>query len=123
VLRKSVHVLFDESNSFSENDVQEEDFELGLNKKYCSLNQEQGKNPQEGSGTGPDSKPDQQASDQTGGASAEPCLQKSAGNPESGTRSGTEAGPVTVSEPGSPHNQAEERPVLRTWKHQKSHTY
>jgi len=41
--------------------------------------------------------------------------------PELGARTGTETGPVTVSEPGSPHNQAVDRPVLRTWKYQKSH--
>ena len=40
---------------------------------------------------------------------------------ETGSRTGTETRPVTVSEPGSPHNQAEDRPVPRTWKHQKSH--
>ena len=43
-----MHVLFDESNSFSENNVQDEDFELGLTKKDCLSNHEQGKNPQEG---------------------------------------------------------------------------
>ena len=48
--------------------------------------------------------------------------QRSAENPESGARTGTEIGPVTVSEPGSPHNQAEDRPALRAWKHQKSHS-
>ena len=37
-----MHVLFDESNSLSENDVQDEDFELGLSKKDCVSNQEQG---------------------------------------------------------------------------------
>ena len=115
-----MHVLFDKSNSLSEKDVQDEDFELGLCKKDCLENQEQGKNPQEGSGTGPDSAADQQASDRTGGTAAEPCLQqRSTENPESEVRPGT--GPATVSEPGSPHNQAEERPVLRTWKHQKLH--
>jgi len=74
-VEESVHVLFDESNSLIENDVQDEDFELGLTKKDCSPNQEKGKNPQEGSGTGPDSNPDQQVSEQTGGISAEPYLQ------------------------------------------------
>ena len=54
-----MHVLFDESNSLSENDVQDEDFELGLTRKDCLSNHEQGKNPQEGSGTGPDSNVDQ----------------------------------------------------------------
>ena len=39
-----MHVLFDESNSLSENDVQDEDFELGLTKKDCLSNHEQGKN-------------------------------------------------------------------------------
>ena len=37
---ESVHVLFDESNSFSENNVQDEDFELGLTKKDCLSNHE-----------------------------------------------------------------------------------
>ena len=114
--------IFDESNSLSENDAHDEDFELGLTKKDCLSNHEQGKNPQEGSDTEPDSNVDQQASDQTGKISAEPCLQqRTTESPESGVRTGTETGPVTVSEPGSPHNQAEDRPVLRTWKHQKSH--
>ena len=82
---------------------------------YCLTNHEQGKNPQEGSGTGPDSSTDQQASEQTGGTPAEPFLQqRTTGRPESGARIGTETGPVTVSELGSPHNQAEDRPVLRT---------
>ena len=40
---------------------------------------------------------------------------------ESGARTGTEIGLITVSEPGSPHNQAEDRPISRSWKHQKSH--
>jgi len=55
---ESVHVLFDESNSLSENDVQDEDFELGLIEKDCLPNQEKGKNPQERSGTGSDSNAD-----------------------------------------------------------------
>ena len=39
------------------------------------------------------------------------------------SRNSTETGPRTVSEPGSPTNQAEydNRLVPRTWKHQKSH--
>ena len=55
--------MFDESNSLSENDIQDEDFELGLTKKDCSTNQEKGKNPQEGSGTELDSIANQQASE------------------------------------------------------------
>ena len=102
--------------------MQDEDFELGLTKKDCLPNQENGKDPQEGSCTGPDSNADQQVSEQTGGTPAEPCLQqRTTENPESGARTRTKTYPVTVSELGSPHNQAEDRPVLRTWKHQKSH--
>jgi len=44
-VEESVHVLFDESNSLNENDVQDEDFELGLTKKDCLPNQKKGKNP------------------------------------------------------------------------------
>ena len=73
-VEESVHVLFDESNSLSENDVQDEDFELGLTKNDCLPNQEKGKNLQKGSGTEPDSNTDQQVSVQTG-IPVEPCLQ------------------------------------------------
>ena len=54
-----MHVLFDESDSLSEKDVQDEEFELGLCKKDCLTNQEQGKDPLVGSNTGPDSNTDQ----------------------------------------------------------------
>ena len=47
-VEESVHVLFDEFNSLSENDIQDEDFELGLTKKDCLTNQEKCKNPKEG---------------------------------------------------------------------------
>jgi len=43
-VEKSVHVLFDESNSLVENDAQNEDVELGLAKKYLLLTHEEGKN-------------------------------------------------------------------------------
>ena len=62
-----MHVLFDESNSLSENDAQDEDFELGLTKKNCLQNHEEGKNLQEGSGIGPDSKVEKQGSEQNRG--------------------------------------------------------
>jgi len=117
-VEESVHVLFDEFNPLSENDVQDEDFELGLTKKDCLPNQEKDKNLQEGSGTGPDSNTDQQVYVQIG-TPVEPCLQQRTTEIlELGARTGIETGPVTVSEPGSPHNQAEDIPVLRTWKHQ-----
>ena len=85
-------------------------------------NHEEGKNSQEGSGTGPDSKAERQISEQTVGTSVEPCLeQKTTDSPKSGARIGTETGPVTVSKPGSLYNQVEDRPVSRSWKHKKSH--
>ena len=92
---ESVHVLFDESNSLSENDVQDEGLELGLTKKDCLLNHEKGKNPLEGLGTGPDSNTDQQASVQTG-TPVEPYLQqRTIEIPESGAKIGIETGPIT----------------------------
>jgi len=85
-------------------------------------NHEEGKNPQEGSGIEPDSKAERQVSKQTGETSAEPCLaQKTTDSPESGARTGRETRPSSVSKLGSPNNQAEDRSVLRSWKHQKSH--
>ena len=51
-VEESVHVLFDETNSVVEIDAQDDDFELGLAKKDLLLTQEEGKNPEEGSGPG-----------------------------------------------------------------------
>jgi len=83
-------------------------------------NHEEGKNSQEGLDTGPVSKAERRDSEQIGATSAEPCLeQKTTDNPETGAR--TETGPGIVSEPGSPNNQVEDRPVPRSWKHHKSH--
>ena len=70
-----MHVLFDESNSFIENDAQDEDFELGLVTKDVSPTHEESKDSPEGSGTGPVSKTERQGSEQTGEISAEPCLE------------------------------------------------
>ena len=84
--------------------------------------QEKGKNLHEGSGTRPDSSIDQQTSEQTRGTPTEPYLQQRTTDiSELGARIGTETGHVTVSEPRSSHSQTEDRPVLRSWKHQKSH--
>ena len=117
-----MHVLFDESNSFIEDNAQDDDFELGLARKDFLLTHEESKNSKEGSGTGPVSKAERRGSKQTGGISAEPCLEQEPTNsPEIGARTGTKTGPAIVYEPGSPHNQAEDRPVLRSWKHKKSH--
>jgi len=48
-VEESLHVLFDKSNSLSENDAQEEDFELGLAKKELGSMHEKGKSHSEGS--------------------------------------------------------------------------
>ena len=79
-VEESVHVLFDEFNSLVENDAQDEDFELGHTKKDFLLTHEESKNSQEGSGTGPVSKAKKQGSEQTGGTSAEPCLEQTKTN-------------------------------------------
>jgi len=46
MVEESVDVPFDESNSLVENDVQDEDVELGLAKKDLLLTHEEAKNPQ-----------------------------------------------------------------------------
>jgi len=103
-----VHVLFDESSSLVVNDAQDEDFELGLAKKDFFPTHEESKNSQEGSSIGPVSKTEKQGSEQTGGTSAEPCLeQNNTNSPEIGFRIGTETGRRTVSETGSPNSQVE----------------
>jgi len=101
---------------------------LGLAKKDFSPTHEEGKKSQEGSGTKLVSKAERQGSEQTGGPLIKPCLeQNNTNSPETGSRTGTKTGLRTVSELGSPNNQAEynnvteDRPVRRTWKHKKSH--
>ena len=101
---------------------------MGLAKKDFSPIHEEGKNSNEELGTGPVSKADRQDSEQTGETSAGPCLeQNNSSSLETDSRIGTETGPKTISEPGSPNNQAEydkvteNRHAPRTWKHQKSH--
>jgi len=56
MVEESVDVPFDESNSLVENDVQDEDVELGLAKKDLLLTHEEAKNPQVWSRTEPVSK-------------------------------------------------------------------
>jgi len=80
-VEKSVHVLFDESNSLIKKDAQDEEFELGLAKKDFMPTHEENKKSQEGSDTGPVSKAEMQDSEQTGGTSVEPCLEQN-NNPE-----------------------------------------
>ena len=89
---------------------------------------EEGKKSQEGSGTGPISKAERQSSEQTGGTSAKLYLEQNNTNSlETGSRTSTKTGPRTVSEPGSLNNQpeydivTEDKPALRTWKHERSH--
>ena len=78
-VEEGVHVQFDESNSLIENDAHDEDFELGLTKKDCLPNYEEGKNHPKGSRSGLVSKEEGQDDKQSGGATAEPCLEQ---NPE-----------------------------------------
>ena len=81
---------------------------MGLAKKDLLPNQDEGKNHLEGLGFGPISKKEGQDDKQVGGTAAEPCLEQNNTNgPETSSRIGTETGPRTVSEPGSPNNRAE----------------
>jgi len=80
-----VHVLFDESNSLVENDAQDEDVELGFTKKDLLLTHEEGKNSQDGSGTGPVFKEEGQGFKQTGETAAKPYLEQD-NIPETGVR-------------------------------------
>ena len=110
-VEKSVHVLFDESNSLGENDTQDEDFELGFAKKDFLPAHEESKNSQEGSGTGPVSKAEKYGSKQTGETSVEPCLeQNNTESPKTGSKIGTETGPRAVSGPGLPNSQDRSAP-------------
>ena len=86
-VEESVHVLFDESNSLSENAAQEEEFELGLVRKEVLLQDRQGV-PQN----------DRQGENQTGRNTVEPCSgQNQSGS--SGTGSGTDCEPDSPSVP------------------------
>ena len=135
-VEKSVHVLFDKSNCLIENDAQDENFELGLAKKDLLLKHEEGKNSQVGSGSEPIFKEEGQGVKQTGGTTAETCLEKDKDNiPDTGTRTVLQTGASTRSETGartapghgSLENQAREEgvamhsPAPRAWKHYRSH--
>jgi len=121
-VEESVHILFDESNSLSENDAQEEDFELGLAKEDLGSMHGKGKNHSGGSGPEPGSKEEGHDDKQTGGIVAKPCLQQNQNsNPETGskitvqtgtsTNSGT--GPSTDPAPSSSESQTIEDLSLR----------
>ena len=134
-VEESVHVLFDETNSLSENDAQEEDLELGLVRKDLLLTRENGKSPEDGSGPGTVSLEGGQGLNQTGGSSAEPGLDQNQPNSsrtgwETDSRTGSEigsrTGSGTVPEPVSPSIPARvesvsvDPPTPRPWKHQNS---
>ena len=119
-IEESVHVLFDESNSLSENDAQEEEFELGLVRKEVLLQDRQGKNTMEK--TTPEGVPqnDRQGENQTGGNTVEPCSgQHQSGS--SGTGSGTDCEPDSPSVPVRVEHVSVDPLTPRPWKHQRSH--
>ena len=129
---KSVHVLFDEFNSFVENGAQGEDFELGLAKKDMLPTHEESKHPQEGSGTGPVSVKGEQGDKYAGGTATDPYLEQ---NKEADSRIDLQTGAGTSSKTGArtapkqcaPENRVREESVVmdspapRAWKHYKSH--
>jgi len=100
-VEKSVHVLFDKSNSLIKNDAQDEDYELGLAKKDLLATHEESKNSQEGSGTGSVSKEGEQGDKKAGGTAAESCLQNKENKSETGSRTDLQKGVGTSSETGA----------------------
>ena len=62
-----MHVLFDESNSLNEKEAQDEEFELGLVQKKSLLQEKQGENTPEKTGTEAVPQNGRQGENQTGG--------------------------------------------------------
>ena len=119
-----------------ENDTQDEDFELGIDKKDLLLTHEEGENPQVRSGTEPVYKEEGQGDKQIGETAVEPCLEQNKdNNSEIGSRTVLQTGAGTSSEIGartapeqcSLENRAREEsvaldsPAPRAWKHHRSH--
>jgi len=130
------HVLFDETNSLVEINAQDDDFELGLTKKDLLLTHEEGKYPEEGSGPGAVPVESGQGLNQTGGSTAEPCLEQNQPNTpgtgsrtclRSGLRIGSGIGSRIVFKHVSPSIQARvesgyvDPSTPRPWKYQSSH--
>ena len=99
-----MHVLFDESNSLNKKDAQDEDFKLGLIRKDLLFMHEKGKCSEEGSGPVTVLSEDGQSLNQSGGSTAEPCLEQNQSNflrtssetgPKSGLRRNSETGSRT----------------------------
>jgi len=69
-VEESVHVLFDETNSFVENDTQDEEYELDVVRRDLLLTQnsmhEKGKSPEGGPSPGADTVAGGQGLDQSG---------------------------------------------------------
>jgi len=72
-------VLFDETNSLFNSDAQDEEYELGLVRRYLSLTQnsvhEKGTSPEGEPSPGPDILEGGQGLNQSGGSIAEPDLE------------------------------------------------
>jgi len=103
-VKESVYVLF--TNSLTENDAQEDDYELGLARKDLLLTHEKGKSPEYGSGHGAVSLEGGQGLNQIVGSAAEPGLDQNQPNSfrtgwKTGSRTGSETGSETGSRTGS----------------------
>jgi len=75
-VEKSVHVLFDETNSLIENDVQDEEFELGLAREDLLLIHEKAKSPMNRLGPGAVSSKGGQSLNQSERSTVEPSLEQ-----------------------------------------------
>jgi len=96
-VEKSVHVLFDETNSLTKNDAHDEEFELGLARKDLLLIHEKGKSPMNGLGPGAVFSEGGQGLNQSGGSTAEPSLEQNQSDfPKTGSETGYRIGPEQV---------------------------
>ena len=70
-----LNVHFYETNPLNKKDAQDEDFKLGLARKDLLFMHEKGKCSEEGSGPATVPSEDGQGLNQSGGSTAEPCLE------------------------------------------------
>ena len=94
-VEKSVHMLFDKTNSLNKNDAQDKEFELDLARKDLLLMHEKGKCSEEGIGPAAGSSKGGQGLNQSGEITAEPCLVQ---NQSNFPRTGSETVSRTASE-------------------------
>jgi len=103
-----VHVLFDETNSLIEHDTQDEEFELGLMRKYLSLTQssmgDNDKTPKREPNSESDKVEGDQGAHQSRGSNVEPNLVRSQSTQLDPSRIDLVIGSRTYPKPVLPHS-------------------